>query len=130
MCLVGESLEAALAQEGDSEEEDAIVNQVLDEIGITIKGQVRLKLKISFELQNDEFSILLFRSIMHLVFQAQRLQWYLVKGTKMMKMPNSKEYWQILNHSHILILLFFNPEVFFILNFYAFNIFRSMFYIF
>jgi charged multivesicular body protein 2B len=34
--MIGETLEAALGQEGDSEEEDAIVNQVLDEIGISL----------------------------------------------------------------------------------------------
>jgi len=38
--LVGETLEAALGQEGDSEEEDAIVNQVLDEIGISLNEKV------------------------------------------------------------------------------------------
>jgi hypothetical protein len=38
--LVGETLEAALGQDGDSEEEDAIVNQVLDEIGIGINEKV------------------------------------------------------------------------------------------
>jgi len=39
--LVGETLEAALGQDGDSEEEDAIVNQVLDEIGIEVNNKVR-----------------------------------------------------------------------------------------
>ena len=38
---VGETLEAALGQEGDSDEEDAIVNQVLDEIGISLNEKVR-----------------------------------------------------------------------------------------
>ena len=38
--LVGETLEAALGQDGDSEEEDAIVNQVLDEIGISLNEKV------------------------------------------------------------------------------------------
>lgn len=38
--LVGETLEAALGQEGDADEEDAIVNQVLDEIGITMNANV------------------------------------------------------------------------------------------
>ncbi|CAF3454667.1 unnamed protein product [Rotaria sp. Silwood1] len=37
---IGETLEAALGQEGDSEEEDAIVNQVLDEIGISLNEKV------------------------------------------------------------------------------------------
>ena len=45
--LVGETLEAALGQDGDSEEEDAIVNQVLDEIGISLNEKVR-----SFILSN------------------------------------------------------------------------------
>ncbi|CAF3868261.1 unnamed protein product [Rotaria magnacalcarata] len=38
--MIGESLEAALGQEGDSEEEDAIVNQVLDEIGISLNNKI------------------------------------------------------------------------------------------
>jgi charged multivesicular body protein 2B len=38
--MIGETLEAALGQEGDEEEEDAIVNQVLDEIGISLNEKV------------------------------------------------------------------------------------------
>ena len=38
--LVGETLDAAFGEEGDSEEEDAIVNQVLDEIGIATNEKV------------------------------------------------------------------------------------------
>ena len=38
--LVGETLDAAFGEEGDSEEEDAIVNQVLDEIGISFNEKV------------------------------------------------------------------------------------------
>ncbi len=37
---VGETLDAAFGQEGDSDEEDAIVNQVLDEIGISLNEKV------------------------------------------------------------------------------------------
>jgi len=37
---VGETLDAAFGQEGDSDEEDAIVNQVLDEIGISMNEKV------------------------------------------------------------------------------------------
>jgi hypothetical protein len=40
VCLVGETLDAAFGEEGDSEEEDAIVNQVLDEIGISFNEKV------------------------------------------------------------------------------------------
>jgi hypothetical protein len=40
MNLVGETLDAAFGQEGDSDEEDAIVNQVLDEIGISFNEKV------------------------------------------------------------------------------------------
>ncbi len=40
--LVGETLDAAFGQEGDSDEEDAIVNQVLDEIGISMNEKVCL----------------------------------------------------------------------------------------
>jgi hypothetical protein len=38
--LVGETLDAAFGEDGDSEEEDAIVNQVLDEIGISFNEKV------------------------------------------------------------------------------------------
>jgi hypothetical protein len=37
---VSETLDAAFGQEGDSDEEDAIVNQVLDEIGISVNEKV------------------------------------------------------------------------------------------
>ena len=40
MDLVNETMEAAFGEEGDSEEEDAIVNQVLDEIGISMNEKV------------------------------------------------------------------------------------------
>lgn len=40
MNLVNETLEGAFGEEGDSEEEDAIVNQVLDEIGISLNERV------------------------------------------------------------------------------------------
>jgi len=43
---VGETLEAAFGQDGDSEEEDAIVNQVLDEIGISMNEKVCLILHL------------------------------------------------------------------------------------
>lgn len=33
-------MEAAFGEDGDSEEEDAIVNQVLDEIGISLNEKV------------------------------------------------------------------------------------------
>ena len=39
--VVGDTLDAAFGEDGDSEEEDAIVNQVLDEIGITFNERVR-----------------------------------------------------------------------------------------
>ncbi|CAF0831537.1 unnamed protein product [Rotaria sordida] len=38
--MMGETLDAAFGEEGDSEEEDAIVNQVLDEIGITFNEKM------------------------------------------------------------------------------------------
>ncbi len=39
---MSETLDAAFGQEGDSDEEDAIVNQVLDEIGISFNEKVCL----------------------------------------------------------------------------------------
>ncbi len=38
---VNDTLDDMLAESGDEEEQDAIVNQVLDEIGIEISGKVR-----------------------------------------------------------------------------------------
>lgn len=50
-------MEAALGQEGDSEEEDAIVNQVLDEIGISLNEKVRPRLLIFFLEYEAMFSL-------------------------------------------------------------------------
>ncbi len=41
---VSDSLDDILGESGDEEEEDAIVNQVLDEIGIEISGKVCMSL--------------------------------------------------------------------------------------
>ncbi len=43
---MNETLDAAFGQEGDSDEEDAIVNQVLDEIGISFNEKVCLSNRI------------------------------------------------------------------------------------
>ena len=41
-CLVvNETLDSILDESGDEEEQDAVVNQVLDEIGIEMSGKVR-----------------------------------------------------------------------------------------
>ncbi len=48
--LVGETLDAAFGQEGDSDEEDAIVNQVLDEIGISLNEKVRVVFSFCLDL--------------------------------------------------------------------------------
>ena len=39
--VVNETLESILDESGDEEEQEAVVNQVLDEIGIEISGKVR-----------------------------------------------------------------------------------------
>ena len=39
-CLVNDSLDDILGESGDEEEQDAVVSQVLDEIGIEISGKV------------------------------------------------------------------------------------------
>ena len=39
---MNDALDDILAESGDEEEEEGIVNQVLDEIGIEISGKVRL----------------------------------------------------------------------------------------
>ena len=40
---MNDALDDILAESGDEEEEESIVNQVLDEIGIEISGKVREK---------------------------------------------------------------------------------------
>ncbi len=40
--MMNDSLDDILTESGDEEEGDAIVNQVLDEIGIEISGKVRI----------------------------------------------------------------------------------------
>lgn len=40
LLAVSETLDAAFGEDGDSEEEDALVSQVLDEIGISFNEQV------------------------------------------------------------------------------------------
>jgi len=47
---VSETLDAAFGEAGDSDEEDAIVNQVLDEIGISMNEKVCFQREISFRL--------------------------------------------------------------------------------
>ena len=42
LLTVNDTLDDILDESGDEEEQDAIVNQVLDEIGIEISGKVRL----------------------------------------------------------------------------------------
>ena len=40
LCPVNDSLDDILGESGDEEEQDAVVSQVLDEIGIEISGKV------------------------------------------------------------------------------------------
>ena len=42
-CLVSDTLDDIFDESGDEEEQDAIVNQVLDEIGIEISGKVNIR---------------------------------------------------------------------------------------
>ena len=52
---MNDALDDILAESGDEEEEEGIVNQVLDEIGIEISGKVRL-LKVDYgRLHGDKF---------------------------------------------------------------------------
>ena len=85
--LVGETLDAAFAQEGDSDEEDAIVNQVLDEIGISINEKVSCEderyLKISL--------FVFIRWASHHVFQQQHRVWCQIDGKQMIKMLKSSK---------------------------------------
>lgn len=48
---VTDTLDDMLAESGDEEEQDAIMNQVLDEIGVEISGKVMLLHKISIMAQ-------------------------------------------------------------------------------
>jgi len=43
--VVNETLDSILDESGDEEEQEAVVNQVLDEIGIEISGKVRQRLE-------------------------------------------------------------------------------------
>ncbi len=45
--LVNDTLEDALGESGDEEESDAIVTQVLDEIGIEISGKVSISVSVT-----------------------------------------------------------------------------------
>ena len=46
MLIVNDSLDDILGESGDEEEQDAVVTQVLDEIGIEISGKVCLSLSL------------------------------------------------------------------------------------
>ena len=50
---VGEAVDAAFGEEGDSEEEDVIVNQMLDEIGISLNETVLSSVSLSLFTSHD-----------------------------------------------------------------------------
>ena len=50
LSVVNDSLDDILGESGDEEEQDAIVTQVLDEIGIDISGKVCLSVCFSVSL--------------------------------------------------------------------------------
>ncbi|CAF4065118.1 unnamed protein product [Rotaria sp. Silwood2] len=50
--MMGETLDAAFGEEGDSEEEDAIVNQVLDEIGISFNEKMAVAPRVPAAASN------------------------------------------------------------------------------
>merc|ERR1711893_119820 len=52
--MMNDALDDILTESGDEEEEDAIVNQVLDEIGIEISG----KMKMAPDAGKDELGAL------------------------------------------------------------------------
>ena len=56
---VGEAVDAAFGEEGDSEEEDVIVNQVLDEIGISLNETVLSSVSLSFHVTRCVFRLAL-----------------------------------------------------------------------
>ena len=41
LCVVSDTLDSVLAGSDEEDEEDAVISQVLDEIGIEISGKVR-----------------------------------------------------------------------------------------
>ena len=93
-----EALDAAFGQEGDSEEEDAVVNQVLDEIGISLNEKV-LILYFSAALGTSLFLSNRFRSFRWQSRLAYPLPQPLVLSRiddkYMRKMRRSNECWPI-----------------------------------
>ena len=57
MCslVVNETLDSILDESGDEEEQEAVVNQVLDEIGIEVSGKVKWKQSEEKEWQEKYF---------------------------------------------------------------------------
>ena len=53
---MNDALDDILAESGDEEEEEGIVNQVLDEIGIEISGKVRILKLDNGRLHGDKFA--------------------------------------------------------------------------
>lgn len=53
--VVNETLDSILDESGDEEEQEAVVNQVLDEIGIEISGKVRCRQSDEKEWQEKCF---------------------------------------------------------------------------
>ena len=92
--LVSETLDAAFGEEGDSEEEDAIVNQVLDEIGISFNEKVCPPL--TQQALDQRYS---FRWLLPLVFPRAPPVWSPIVGRRTTKMLKSNECWPISNLS-------------------------------
>ena len=57
MCslVVNETLDSILDESGDEEEQEAVVNQVLDEIGIEVSGKVKWRQSEEKEWQEKYF---------------------------------------------------------------------------
>ena len=89
---MNEALDDILTESGDEEEENAIVNQVLDEIGIEVAAKVlHTAKKVHFNYLMTILNIFFSRSLMRLPHQKAKLE--LKPQRRMLKTKKLKIYW-------------------------------------
>lgn len=65
LLTVNDTLDDILGESGDEEESDAVVSQVLDEIGIEITGKVKLSPTITKHYIWKDFAVICFQVPVH-----------------------------------------------------------------
>lgn len=65
LLIVNDTLDDILGESGDEEESDAVVSQVLDEIGIEITGKVKLSPTITKHYIWKDFAVICFPVHVH-----------------------------------------------------------------